>query len=516
LRAGLEVDGVRGDKSVSSAAKSRTQEQRILNESCTFSPALLPRVDDSAAVDRLTYGGEEPAWRRLYALATPRREAQARAEEAAEAEAIASAGTFTPDISGRARSLQRAGFIEDRLISGWAEKLLVFEEKVAAERTAQEARTAAEARAALCHASSDDGAEDQRAAGAMLRRRVNAKRQTESVHEQLYAKAPVQRSKLDTMREEQRQREELLERWDGSALPAGEILITRRAKALGSTSRAPFDPSAAGGVDTPMAAQPEGEAAGATCGVLEAAHDRLHRRGSSLLRRTLEEEQSWQSVVAERMAGGVGEVKPRSARAEFVEAMACDRLYKGAQEHLRLQHERSIPISSRNPLAAAASNGEAVSVEAVPLQSHQTASRAEAEARGAQMYAEGLARQQHRDEVTMQARRDADAEAIERAHRTAGKTPVSAAKGGRLYKQGLEQLARQDRLHQMEVQQKRDDELLGTTFAPEISPFAEKLRTDGRSVEQRMMEWHEAKQARLAERLASSQPNSSTLGTATS
>ena len=155
-------------------------------------------------------------------------------------------------------------------------------------------------------------------------------------------------------------------------------------------------------------------------------------------------------------------------------------------------------------------------VEASPLQNRQTASRVEAEARGAQMYAEGLARQQHRDQVTMQARRDADAEATERAYRTAGKTPVSAAKSGRLYKQGLEQLARQDRLHQMEMQKKRDEELLGTTFAPDISPFAEKLRTDGRPVEQRMMEWHEAKQARLAEVLASSQPNSSTLGAATS
>ena len=40
--------------------------------------------------------------------------------------------------------------------------------------------------------------------------------------------------------------------------------------------------------------------------------------------------------------------------------------------------------------------------------------------------------------------------------------------------------------------------------APQLSSVARQLRTDGRPVEQRMLDWHEAKQAKLADAAAAS------------
>ena len=70
-----------------------------------------------------------------------------------------------------------------------------------------------------------------------------------------------------------------------------------------------------------------------------AAHERLHKHGSSLLQHRLSLDQSWDAIVAERLSGKAG-TPARSEKAVTVEADACDRLWQKAQEQQLRQKER--------------------------------------------------------------------------------------------------------------------------------------------------------------------------------
>lgn len=130
--------------------------------------------------------------------------------------------------------------------------------------------------------------------------------------------------------------------------------------------------------------------------------------------------------------------------------------------------------------------------------------RAEAETRAAQMHFEAMVRLQQKEEAALQAKREEEALATQRMKRTTGTHGSAAESGERLYRRALEQQAKLERKAVERQRELLDAEMHDSTFAPKISQRAACLRTDGRPVEQRTMEWHEWKNAKQAEAAAAS------------
>ena len=234
-------------------------------------------------------------------------------------------------------------------------------------------------------------------------------------HERLYSQAAASREKLEVKRLE--------------------------AMAAATANSRPLANGSSGGGLVSAAAAEGGE---------EAVYDRLYKQSN--LRGLLAEQQRWQGVVAERLGGKAGSaLQPRSARAAAVEAEACDRLYLQAQEQARRHMER-VQLQE-----AAETTTPAFSVP-----------RPVAEAAAARMHSEAMGRMQQRHEAELQTRRDAEAVAAERAHRTAGARPVSAAQRDRLYVEAVERRARLEEQLSERQQQRLDEEMVGATFVPSL------------------------------------------------
>ena len=119
-------------------------------------------------------------------------------------------------------------------------------------------------------------------------------------------------------------------------------------------------------------------------------------------------------------------------------------------------------------------------------------------------------------ELVLHTKREAEGQAAERVRRTSVGAPEAAAAaaaaassgqlygGERLYQAGKQQQARLERQSIEAKQQRVDEELRVSTFSPQLSSKAARLRTDGRPVEERMMEWHEARQAKISDAAAAS------------
>ena len=513
LRAGLEVEGKRGDKerSLGKAAKSRTLNERMEKDgNYTFAPHVPPRrKGDGVCCGASTES--EPAWERLYARAAEDRRRNQSIVDAAEAEAEASLGPFAPELSARAKALQREGYVEDRLIDDWARRL------------AESARLEAEA---ARQSETDE------------RPRLEARRQSDgpSVHDRLYATAADTKRRIEARRQEI-EGPDLLERWDGSRLPAGDVRITKKASAnaTATPARSMIGTFLSGG-------STERRGSGESDGGGEAAHDRLHRRGSQLHLGRLNRDQDWEAVVAERMHGKAG-TPARSAQAEAIEAHACERLWEKAQDQQRRQREResgadirtagqqgywssgtsgvghpSAPSKPSTPAAPPTKGTPSAGVaKAAPVANSQGKSRptprhsgggggpeismslSEAESRGAQMHFEAMVRLQQKEELVLHAQREAEAQAAERMSRTVTTKPagVTELAGDRLYQQARASQAKLERLAVERQQALVDAETVATPLSPRISSRAART-SDGRPVHVRVMDWHDAKQSKLA------------------
>ena len=647
LKAGLDEDGSRASKEYSHKAISRTHEENLLqDENYTFSPMLLEsskkRNDAAAALGVKTIPSEDLSgknrivWERLHGQAATHRTERQRLEEAAENEAIVKAGSFAPELTQRAKELKREGFVEDRLIDAWARRLVAAEERAIMEREEEMERLREEAQSAL---QSVHGVENPNAAGSSVRKKVEEKRQIESdasgpLHERLHASAAEAKKRIEH-RKKSVEASELYERWDGSKLKPGEIKITRRASSIGAsgggggggggggtpsstTPMTPMTPAA----NAPMAAPDffaqigaafsgsgkrtpgskgggggapnSGEAMSYATyeavrqeGLGLAAHERLHKHGSSLLQHRLSLDQSWDAIVAERLSGKAG-TPARSEKAVTVEADACDRLWQKAQEQQLRQKEREkqanaeppsqhpkintkLPasvIAARTPpanlppsqpsvqkpdmRASVSSTGSIERVHPIeisdvearskalwasPGESATTAttagvaaaaaskgggvsrgsvSRDVAETRGAQMHFEAMVRMQQKEELILSAKMAEEAHANEKIRRTSISASQKAAAaaaaasvgklygGERLYQQSKEQQAKLERQGIERQQQLLEKELESSTFHPQVTSRAAKMRTDGRPVEERMADWYEAKQAKHSEAMAQS------------
>ena len=82
--------------------------------------------------------------------------------------------------------------------------------------------------------------------------------------------------------------------------------------------------------------------------------------------------------------------------------------------------------------------------------------------------------------------------------------PVEKSRADRLYNLAKEQQAKHERLSLERQQQRIDEEMQGASFAPSLTAAARHLQTDGRPPEERLLEWHETKQAKLADAAAAS------------
>ena len=120
------------------------------------------------------------------------------------------------------------------------------------------------------------------------------------------------------------------------------------------------------------------------------------------------------------------------------------------------------------------------------------------------MHFEAMVRMQQKEELALHAKREAEAQADERIRRTAREQPASLSHSERMYQQALEQQAKLERQAMEREREREAMEMQESTFAPSISAGARKLRTDERPVEQRVMDWHEAKETRLREAVADS------------
>jgi hypothetical protein len=193
----------------------------------------LGRVDWSAASPLATAPAtepERPVWERLHRMAETLSEAreqrQAMAEEVAAQQADRS--KFHPHITPKSKKLHREGFVEDRLIAGWADSLLALEERAHAEAQAQAERLAAEARADLAPTSTS-----------RARRLVDEKLAGVPVHRRLYSEAANTRERLEMKRQQLVEEEREHERWDGRVLPQGDLALTRRGERRGTLARTP-------------------------------------------------------------------------------------------------------------------------------------------------------------------------------------------------------------------------------------------------------------------------------------
>jgi hypothetical protein len=612
----------------------------------------LGRVDWSAASPLATAPAiepERPVWDRLHRMAETLSEAreqrQAMAEEVAAQQADRS--KFHPHITPKSKKLHREGFVEDRLIAGWADSLLALEERAHAEAQAQAERLAAEARADLAPTSTS-----------RARRLVDEKLAGVPVHRRLYSEAANTRERLEMKRQQLVEEEREHERWDGRVLPQGDLALTRRGERRGSLARTPAKSLSPFRHDTParstQATAKRGEGHGdgdgddddddddddggteeagvdaeagvdvrgadgttprsikgsvskrqggksipngpiaeglqlplallqaslsavasagdapatapapalATAPRLEPAHERLYKHGADAIAKTLQREQAWRKVVAERHKGrSNADERQRTADEEAAEAEACARLYQRAQELQQRQKERealhdrpqelppappALPAVAADAMAAdamaadanAASGSLAGSGTApetaprlpetaprlpetaprlpetaprLPETAHapRVVSAAEAAAKGAQRHFEAMMRLQRREELVLHVRREEEQAADALRQRTTGASPVKgAARTEHLYQCAVERQARLERLTMERQEQLRSVELDGYTFAPQLVTESDRQQsTDGRPASERLLDWERQRQARLAERIAKRSPS---------
>ena len=159
--------------------------------------------------------------------------------------------TFEPAICGRSKQMAREGYVEDRLIAGWAESMLMREEQAARTFEEEEARIQLESDV-------HRQAVGTRASLA-LRQQLEAKDASTPVHDRLYSKAEEQRQKADARANAPPGQSQ---RWDGSAVPFGSPRLSQKST-IGR-------PSGAGSA-LPTGAVP--------------LHDRLHQKGTDKLLR---------------------------------------------------------------------------------------------------------------------------------------------------------------------------------------------------------------------------------------
>ena len=106
-----------------------------------------------------------------------------------------------------------------------------------------------------------------------------------------------------------------------------------------------------------------------------------------------------------------------------------------------------------------------------------------------------------RQEAILHVKREMEAQAIERMHRTiASGAAKSTVADERLYHDGMATKAKLERKSVERRQQLAEAEVEGVQSKPQISTRAAKLRTDGRPVEERIMDWHDAKERRSLHR----------------
>ena len=382
------------------------------------------------------------------------------------------------------------------------------------------------------------------------RRLVDAKLDScgTSVYERLHMRHAQTAHRIEARREELQTEQACLERWDGTLVAHGDVSITRR----GSLARQSLLPSDVA-IARAAAGAPSDEPP--TLDMLlsvaaEPAHERLHRRGSFSIQRTRERHEHWQAVVRERHAGKTG-AAPLTTKQLATEAEACDRLWRQACERQERQWRREAASSAAGrisppplpPRAVKAVGDEAAGEAACPAardadgdpgtradtgegegrstataielpctdgrpvgassprQSPGVVTPTQAVASGAQMHAEAMRALREREQAVQLAREQAEIQAAELAHRTAGSVPVTtAAQRERLYRDAIEQQARQERLAIQRQQELRAAELEGTTFSPDITPRAARVRRpNGISTEQWLLQWEAERQGKLEE-----------------
>jgi hypothetical protein len=121
------------------------------------------------------------------------------------------------------------------------------------------------------------------------------------------------------------------------------------------------------------------------------------------------------------------------------------------------------------------------------------------------MHFDAMVRLQVREDLVLQARREAEELSSTQVNRTAGTVPVSSsAQRERLYMSAVEQQAKQERRVLERQRELHVAELDGTTFSPVLTRRGMHLRTDGVPVEVRMRHWEEVRQTKLADKVAAS------------
>ena len=259
------------------------------------------------------------------------------------------------------------------------------------------------------------------------------------------------------------------------------------------------------------------------------AHERLYQHGADALAKTLQREQAWRKVVAERHNGrSNADERPRTADEEAAEAEACARLYERAQELQQRQKERQAlhdrplelppaPPALRTVAADAMAAGAIAAVGSLAgsgtapetMRAPHVVSVAEAAAKGAQRHFEAMMRLQRREELVLHVRREEEQAADALRQRTTGASPIKgAARAEHLYQYAVERQARLERLTMERQEQLRSVELDGYTFAPQlVTESARQQSTDGRPASERLLDWERQRQARLAEQMAKKSPS---------
>ncbi|KAL1520052.1 hypothetical protein AB1Y20_023527 [Prymnesium parvum] len=457
--AGLEQDGIRGDKPIFHRPAVSAAREAIELQGATFAPQLDERTIKIVSEAQMREKGQ--VFDNLYAKAQTKREDHQRMlEEKAQRELEGL--TFEPSISSKSQQLRRSGYVEDRLIAGWAEGLLLREELALRAIEAEEARVERESEGARQHDST---------ISLELRRKLKAAHAATPVHERLYRTAEEWRQKADAKSSAPPTPSD---RWDGSALPDGSPRLSLRSSRGRANSTSP-PPSRAGAAPSPS------------------LHDRLHQQGMEELRREKQREDEWKAVVSHRL-GAVGATapkppKPPKAEGERQSAASCgsspfDRLYQEGMAH----HERR---ASATP-PADESRRKSVARSAAAATAH-----------GKAMYADAMARMQQREQLMLQVQQEQDELAREQAHLTVASGRLSSQASERLYMGALERQARAERRLVMRLEEVEAAEVEGATFQPEISQRARHLSTSS-SVEERTKQWWEMSRSRRASQTAES------------
>ena len=353
------------------------KEEREL-EAATFTPQLAERTRHIAATALPRAAGQ--VFEDLYSKAAERREARAQLEEEKRQQEV-EGYTFKPDIHPKSQQMSRGGCVEDRLIAGWAESLLLREEEAARSFEDEERRIQLEAEALRRVGTTETLA---------WRRKMEEGRDpSQPPHERLYSNAAEQRSRKEAVSAQEATTP--TRRWDGSLQGKGSPRVS-----LSSNS----------GRQTPRAA-----AAGAPAAEgAEAIHERLYRKGAQDIQQKMQREEAERSIVQRRLAGFTGDPVASPSTA------VCERLYVEAQaqrERMAKRAEEGAPRPS--PGKPGVHTAEATA------------------AAGNRMYTEAMARMQQREQIILQVQMEQEAVALDRVHRTASRDPARQETSDRLY-----------------------------------------------------------------------------------